>query len=204
MKTILVVDDDKILRDSLARGLRDSGFVVISAESAESASEIMSRVRANAIVLDRMMTGMDGLTWLKNLRANGDETPVIMLTAMSGSENTIDGLTARANDYLAKPFKMAELILRLNNIMQSAPPSLTLPKLPNGFQISNEAVYFNGKLLALSAEEGKFFRELIMPMGTIVNTVPMIAKRLRDKINVIQSGLDLITIRGYGYKLICV
>ena len=116
-KTVLVIDDDDILRNTLSKGLRQDGFNVVTAQSAENASEILSRISVDGIVLDRMMTGMDGLTFLKHLRNSGNKTPIIMLTAMTGADNTIDGLTHGANDYLAKPFQMRELVLRLNNIM---------------------------------------------------------------------------------------
>ena len=116
-KTILVVDDDTVLRNALAHGLRNEGFYVLAAESAENANEILAHISVDAIVLDRMMTGMDGLTFLQQLRTSGDTTPVIMLTAMSGADNAIAGLSNGANDYLAKPFQARELILRLNNII---------------------------------------------------------------------------------------
>ena len=103
--TVLVIDDDKMLRDALAVGLRQSEFEVITAESGEFANEILSRITVDAIVLDRMLGGVDGLSFLKNIRANGNNTPVIMLTAMSGPENAIDGLSGGANDYMAKPFQ---------------------------------------------------------------------------------------------------
>ena len=111
-KTILVIDDDDLLRNSLAKGLRSESFAVITAESAEIATEILTRISVDAIVLDRMMVGMDGLTFLKKMRASGNQTPIIMLTALSGSENAIAGLSGGADDYLAKPFHK-ELVLRL-------------------------------------------------------------------------------------------
>ena len=76
-KTILVIDDDKMLRNALAVGLRKNNFNVICAQSAESATEILHRVIVDAIVLDRMMDGQDGLSFLKDLRKQGDTTPVI-------------------------------------------------------------------------------------------------------------------------------
>ncbi|MDO4423760.1 MAG: response regulator, partial [Pseudomonadota bacterium] len=113
-KTVLIVDDDDILRNTLARGLRNDGFYILTANSAENATDVLNRISVDAIVLDRMMTGMDGLSFLKQLRASGNQTPTIMLTAMTGPENAIDGLSGGANDYLAKPFQIRELILRLN------------------------------------------------------------------------------------------
>ena len=204
--TILVIDDDNILRDTLTKGLRNEGFNTLSAESADSAEKILSRISVNAIILDRMMSGMDGLSFLQKLRNNGNQTPIIMLTAMTGAENTIAGLSYGANDYLAKPFQFRELILRLNNIIKHNPTSAPIP--PDGliftndefFTVSHEA---NEKtLLNLSGEEKKLLIQLISPIGNIASATPMVAKRLRMKLNLVSSNLDIITIRGQGYKLL--
>ena len=105
-KTILIIDDDDILRKTLAHGLRNENFYVLTANSAETGQEILDKMKVDAIVLDRMMTGQDGLSFLKKMRQNGNNTPVIMLTAMTGPENAIDGLSNGADDYLAKPFQL--------------------------------------------------------------------------------------------------
>jgi len=202
-KHILVVDDDKILRNSLAIGLRRADFKVITAQSAKEADEILSRVNVDAIVLDRMMDGMDGLSFLKKIRLSGNTTPVIMLTALSGAENAIDGLSGGANDYMAKPFQLQELVLRLNNITKNA------PKTNNSFGlIFADDEFFvkttdgQNKLLSLSAEEKKLLQNLTNPVGNIVSATPMVVKRLRNKINVVLSGIDIITVRGAGYKIV--
>ena len=130
-KTILIIDDDEALRGSLARGLRQNNFNVITADSAESGAAVLARVAPDAVVLDRMMGGADGLTSLLAWRAAGLDVPVIMLTAMSGTENTIAGLSGGADDYLAKPFQLRELVLRLNNVMSRRAPA-DMPKLPDG------------------------------------------------------------------------
>lgn len=158
-KTVLVVDDDKMLRDALACGLRKYDFDVIIAESAKDAGNILERISVNAIVLDRMMNGTDGLSFLKNIRAQGNNTPVIMLTAMSGPENAIDGLSNGANDYMSKPFKLQELILRLNNIIKNAPKSDKSGDFDGLIMVDNEFFVCdkdgNRKLLSLSNEEKK-------------------------------------------------
>ena len=203
-KTILIIDDDDILRNTLRRGLRSDGFNVLTASSAENGSEILSKISVDAIILDRMMTGMDGLTFLQKLRAHGNKTPVIMLTAMTGPENTIDGLSGGANDYLAKPFQMRELVLRLNNII----PHSTLPssQLPSGLTLVDNEFFITKNntttVLTLSGEEKRLLQNLTYPMGNIAPASPMVAKRLRSKLNVVLSDLDIITIRGQGYKLI--
>lgn len=203
-KTVLIIDDDDILRSALARGLRNEGFCAITAQSAEHADDVLKRISVDAIVLDRMMTGMDGLSFLQKIRKLGNLTPVIMLTAMTGAENTIDGLSSGANDYLAKPFQMRELILRLNNIIKNQPD--TQNKLPTGLTFANDEFFVSANgtsnLLALSGEEKKLLSALTTPVGNIAPAAPMVAKRLRAKLNIVLSDLDIITIRGRGYKLI--
>lgn len=207
-KTILIVDDDDVLRRTLARGLRANGLDVITAPCADSASDIISRVQVDAIILDRMMGGRDGLTFLQDIRAAGNTTPVIMLTAMTGAENAIDGLTGGADDYLAKPFQLQELILRLNNITKTREPATR--SMPSGLIFTDGEFFIhnptspNGRprALMLSGEEKRLLQQLTNPIGNIVPAAPMVAKRLRGKLNIVSSGMDIITVRGHGYKLI--
>ena len=205
-KTILIIDDDDILRKTLAHALRADGFNVLTAQSAEDGADVLSRIFVDAIILDRMMTGTDGLTFLQTLRKSGNQTPVIMLTAMGGAENTIDGLSSGANDYLAKPFQIRELILRLNNVLQRSPH--TQIQTPTGLLYTDNEFFISSpdatgpRILALSGEEKKLLQNLITPTGNIVPAAPMVAKRLRSKLNLVLSHLDIITIRGRGYKLV--
>jgi two-component system phosphate regulon response regulator OmpR len=203
-KTILVVDDDNVLNSAIARGLRAEGFNAISATSAEDAADIMARIRVDGIILDRMMTGVDGLTFLGDLRARGDMTPVLMLTAMTGAENSIAGLSVGANDYLGKPFQLRELVLRLNNILRNSESVSTMPRglifADNEFFIGDSPK--NARIFMLSGEEKKLLQMLTSPIGNIAPASPMVAKRLRAKLNGVLSDLDIITVRGHGYKLI--
>lgn len=204
-KTVLIIDDDDMLRRTLAHGLQNNDFNVITADSAEMGADVLGRVTVDAIVLDRMMTGTDGLTFLKNLRGTGDATPVIMLTAMTGPENAIDGLDAGADDYLAKPFQLRELILRLNNITRNRTATIDAP-MPDGLAFADDEFFVsdvdgNRRILGLSGEEKKLLTHLTRPMGNIAPASPMVAKRLRGKLNSVLSNLDIITIRGRGYKL---
>ena len=205
-KTVLIIDDDDLLKKSLKNGLHQYDFSVLTADSAEMGDQILGKINVDAIVLDRMMSGMDGLTFLKKLRNSGDLTPVIMLTALSGPENAIDGLSGGANDYLSKPFQLQELILRLNNIIKQAPA--VNQNTPNGLIFTDNEFFIKtptdatGRLFALSGEEKRLLVNLITPMGNIVSASPMVAKRLRTKINGVLSDIDIVTIRGRGYKLV--
>ena len=197
IKTVLIIDDDDMLRTTLAHGLRTSGFNAITANSAEQGTEILGRMVVDAIVLDRMMTGMDGLTFLKKIRADGK---------MTGPENAIDGLAGGANDYLAKPFQLRELVLRLNNIIHQN--ENTDVKMPDGLVFTDNEFFVTSEqggtphLLALSGEEKRLLQRLTMPLGNIAPASPMVAKRLRNKINGVLSNIDIITVRGRGYKII--
>ncbi|MBQ0013539.1 MAG: response regulator transcription factor [Proteobacteria bacterium] len=203
-KVILIIDDDKVLRETLARGLRNVGFSVICADSAENGSDVLSRVRVDVIILDRMMTGQDGLSFLNNLRKSGDNTPVIMLTAMGGAENAIDGLSGGADDYMAKPFQFQELVLRIQNIVRKSAGAGNVRVLPAGLTIVKDEFFTdNGSCrLDLSGEEKKLLNALVSPVGNIVAASPMVAKRLRTKLNVVLSNVDIVTVRGRGYKII--
>lgn len=206
-KSILIVDDDKILRNTLATGLRKAGFDAITAASAENAQEILNKVLVDAIVLDRMMEFTDGLTFLKQMREKGNLTPVIMLTALSGPENAIDGLSCGANDYMSKPFKLQELILRLNNVIRTNTAAKQEDQKSIGLILSDDEFFVldqnnQKKLLTLSNEEKKLLQNLTKPVGNIVSATPMVAKRLRNKIKGVLSDIDIITVRGMGYKII--
>lgn len=204
--TVLIIDDDAVLRNALSAGLQKEGFYTITAESAEQGKEILSRIRPDSIVLDRMMCGMDGLTFLKTIRSKGNQVPVIMLTAMAGAENAIDGLQGGANDYLAKPFQLQELVLRLKNIMKGNKP--TESNMPEGLFFTDNEFFIKEdstdalKVISLSGEEKKLLINLTSPVGNTVPASPMVAKRLRNKLNIVLSNIDIITIRGKGYKLI--
>lgn len=205
-KTLLIIDDDDTLRQTLARGLRSANFYVLTAPNAEMAKQILERISVDAIVLDRMMPDMDGLTFLKKLRAMGNNTPTIMLTAMGGAENAIDGLRGGANDYLDKPFQLQELILRIENMTRFTPEPE--PTRVDGILFTDNEFFVADKsgtprILQLSAEEKKLLRGLTTPIGNIVPASPMVAKRLREKINNVSLDMDIITIRGRGYKLVC-
>jgi len=206
-KSVLIIDDDDMLRNTLATGLRRSDFDTITAPSAEEATKILERIAVDAIVLDRMMGGTDGLSFLKNLRKKNDTTPVIMLTALSGAENAIDGLSCGANDYMSKPFKLQELILRLNNVIKNVPATTNEDSNSIGLIYNGEDFFVldksgQRKLLSLSKEEKKLLQNLTNPVGNTVSATPMVVKRLRNKINGVLSDINIVTVRGTGYKII--
>jgi two-component system phosphate regulon response regulator OmpR len=113
---ILVIDDDERLRQLLRRFLEESGFRVTDAGSAKDARSILDGIAFDLLVVDIMMPGETGLEFLSDIRKNND-VPALFLTAMSNTEDRIEGLEAGADDYMPKPFEPRELVLRIRRIL---------------------------------------------------------------------------------------
>jgi two-component system response regulator MprA len=118
---ILVVDDERAVRESLRRALELEGYQVELAEDGEQALERVAGVAApDAVILDVLMPGIDGLEVCRRLRAEANVVPVLMLTARAEVDSRVAGLDAGADDYLPKPFALAELLARLRALLRRA------------------------------------------------------------------------------------
>lgn len=117
---ILVVDDDRKLRDLLRRALEAAGFAVDTAEDGGRALAAISARAFDLVVLDVLMPGVDGLGVARRLRGRGDPTPILMLTARDGVPDRVTGLDAGADDYLVKPFALDELLARVRALLRRA------------------------------------------------------------------------------------
>ncbi len=115
---ILVVDDEPDLRDLLSTSLRYAGFEVMAAGSGNAALEAVASFRPSLVVLDVMMPDMDGFTVTRKLRARGDHMPVVFLTAKDQPDDAVAGLTVGGDDYVTKPFSLAELVARIQAILR--------------------------------------------------------------------------------------
>jgi two-component system, OmpR family, response regulator MprA len=115
---ILVVDDERAVREALGRALELGGFDVALAADGEEGLGLVEREGPDVVVLDLMMPGLDGLQACQILRARGDRTPVLMLTARTEVSSRVQGLDAGADDYLVKPFALEELLARLNALLR--------------------------------------------------------------------------------------
>jgi two-component system response regulator MprA len=115
---VLVVDDDPSVRDSLERSLRFEGYDVGTAADGREALQAIAAGRPDAVILDVMMPRMDGVEACRRLRASGDTTPVLLLTARDGVGDRVAGLDAGADDYLVKPFALEELLARLRALLR--------------------------------------------------------------------------------------
>ena len=120
---ILVVDDDQAVRESLRRALVLEGYDVELAEDGMAALRSLTQSAPDAIVLDLQMPDVDGLEVCRRLRTLGDTTPVLMLTARDAVGDRVEGLDAGADDYLVKPFDLAELFARLRALLRRKTPS---------------------------------------------------------------------------------
>ncbi|WP_041939006.1 MULTISPECIES: response regulator transcription factor [Frankia] len=117
---VLVVDDDAAVRESLERSLRFEGYEVTTAVDGADALDAVCRDQPDIVVLDVMMPRIDGLETCRQLRARGDDVPVLMLTARDGLADRVSGLDVGADDYLVKPFALEELFARLRALTRRA------------------------------------------------------------------------------------
>jgi len=115
---ILVVDDDRAVRESLRRSLAFNGYDVDLASDGEAALEAIAGRRPDAMILDLMMPRVDGLEVCRRLRGSGDELPILVLTARDAVSDRVAGLDAGADDYLPKPFALEELLARLRALLR--------------------------------------------------------------------------------------
>jgi DNA-binding response OmpR family regulator len=118
MKQILIAEDQTDIRDLLALNLRGAGYGVSETRDGPSALALQTEAGHDLLVLDLMMPGLDGLEVCKTLRSRGDHTPILMLTAKSTELDRVLGLELGADDYLTKPFSIAELLARVKALLR--------------------------------------------------------------------------------------
>jgi two-component system response regulator MprA len=120
---ILVVDDERAVRESLRRALELEGYEIeLAADGEEALYRLESNSQPDALVLDVLMPGLDGLEVCRRLRRSGNTLPVLMLTARAEVENRVEGLDAGADDYVTKPFALEELLARLRALLRRTSP----------------------------------------------------------------------------------
>lgn len=126
---ILFVEDDARTADYVSRGFTEAGHVADVLSDGRDALMHGMNERFDVMVIDRMLPGLDGLSLVKALRASGNTTPVLFLTAVGGVDDRVDGLEAGGDDYLVKPFAFSELLARLNALARRPPPTAEKTKL---------------------------------------------------------------------------
>ncbi|EXL04395.1 response regulator [Aquamicrobium defluvii] len=217
---LLVVDDDTRIRNLLRQFLTENGFRVTVAGTAAEARRKLAGLDFDLLVLDVMMPGENGVELTKSLRAERD-VPILMLTALSETDNRITGLEAGADDYLPKPFDPRELILRVNNILRRGGPA-SPPKVeqlvfgPYTFQIARRELKRGSEILKLTDREQEILAIFAERAGETIprhelvgedsevgeRTIDVQINRLRRKIERDPSNpVWLQTVRGIGYRL---
>ena len=214
---ILYVEDEKILADAVIHLLKKANIDVDWASDGEKALDMAIEPFYDCIVLDIMLPKISGLEVLEIIRKKGIKTPVIMLSALSEVEDKIRGLDGGADDYLAKPFKTAELIARIRALTRR-PPNLTDQILTFG-DIKFDPLNRMLNTLPLTEKESSILELLIKQKGKTVkkeyilaniwggsaisddNYVEVYISYLRRKLNKLQLKTEIKTIRNLGYKL---
>lgn len=220
---ILVVDDEDVLREMLGDALRLSGFEVLEAADGSKALTVLQSGKVDLIISDVNMPGMDGYEMLSHLRAQGDETPAIMLTARRERADVTKGLKLGADDYVTKPFGLEELILRVNAVLRrTMGAASTSSKLVCGpVEIIDDLhqVLVDGVEVELSPTEYHLLTVLIENKGKVIsrsklllevwdinfdtgtNVVDTYISYLRRKVHT-DSYQGIKTVRGIGFQMI--
>lgn len=194
---VIIVDDDPELRALLRRFLTEHGFDTRAVDGGASLDREVSRNPADAIVLDLMMPGEDGLAICRRLRAAGDLTPIVMLTARGDPIDRIVGLETGADDYLPKPFEPRELVARLSAVLRrsrmvidaSTDDIATIGALV--INLSTRTVRRDGKALKLSSREFALLAALLRSRGRPLSRAQLIERALGRDAEVTDRAVDV-------------
>ncbi|MEZ0068816.1 two-component system response regulator PrrA [Streptacidiphilus sp. MAP12-20] len=168
---VLVVDDDAAIRRSLERGLRLSGFTVLLAADGAAALDLVATAAPDVLVLDVSMPGLSGTEVCRRIRADGDETPVLMLSALDELADRVAGLQAGADDYLIKPFALEELVLRLHALLRrrtAPPPTEVLQAGPLVVNPSTRQAFRDSTELRLTRREFALLEQFVRNPGLVL------------------------------------
>jgi len=218
---VLVVEDEPRTASLLGQGLRESGFVVNVCRDGDSALALLRSERHDIVVLDVMLPKRDGWSVISNLRDDGDETPVIMLTALDAIENRVLGLSLGADDYLVKPFAFSELVARIRSLLRRASAVRETAAVYKDLWLDPEThqARRGGTRLDLTAKEFQLLQTLLRRQGTVLtrmqlaemvwesdidhdsNVIEVSIRRLRGKVDDPFEEKLIHTVRGRGYVL---
>ena len=220
---ILLIEDDADTTAFLRQGLKEAGHTVDHAPDGREGLFLATTEPYDALVVDRMLPGLDGLTLLRTLRGAGNRVPTIVLTALGDVDHRIEGLRAGADDYLAKPFAFAELSARLDNIVrrsEGANPTDTRLKVGDlELDLLSRQAQRGARRIDLLPREYRLLECLMRQAGRVVtrtmlleqvwdyhfdpqtNVIDVHISRLRQKIDHGEPAPLLHTVRGAGYRL---
>jgi two-component system OmpR family response regulator len=219
---LLVVEDDAEAAAYLAKGLRESGYVVDHADNGMDGLYMATNETYDAIVLDRMLPRLDGLAVVETLRKAGKQTPVLILSALGEVDARVQGLRAGGDDYLAKPYAFSELLARLEALLRRGEGPTQQTRLQVGdleLDLLGRHVTRAGKAITLQPREFRLLEYLMRHAGQVVtrtmllenvwdyhfdpqtNVIDVHVSRLRQKIDKDFDSPLIHTIRGAGYCL---
>ena len=222
---ILVIEDDRATADYLVKGLKEAGHVVDHADNGRDGLFMAASEPYDGLIVDRMLPGRDGLSLLEVLRATGNDTPALVLSALGSVDDRVKGLRAGADDYLTKPFAFAELLARLEVMQRRArgggsAPVTRLQIADLEMDLLARSVKRAGKLVDLLPREFQLLEYLIRNAGNVVtrtmllenvwdyhfdpqtNVIDVHIARLRQKIERDPSNAEILVTENGGYKII--
>jgi two-component system, OmpR family, response regulator len=215
---ILIAEDDRIIADGLCRSLRQNGFAVDCAGNGTDADTALVTNHYDLLILDLGLPKLSGLEVLRRMRGRGNKTPVLILTALDGTNDRVKGLDLGADDYMGKPFDLAELEARVRALTRRS--TGTSPVMQYGaltYDQVGRVAEVNGQSLDLSARELGLLEILLTRIGRLVskdqlvdqlcgwgeevshNAIEVYIHRLRKKLE--PAGVRIATVRGLGYCL---
>jgi two-component system OmpR family response regulator len=220
---ILIVEDDVTVAQYINKGLKESGHSPDVANDGKQGLLLAMSNKYDVIVLDRMLPHIDGLTLISTIRASGDKTPAVILSAKNKVEDKVKGLRSGADDYMTKPFAFEELLARIEIVASrqtAIPPTITEIVLGElKLDLINRRVTRNNTVIDLQSKEFKLLEFLLKNKGNIVTRTMLLEKvweynfdpqtnvidvhisRLRNKIDKGFSYPIIETIRGAGYLI---
>ena len=219
---VLLVEDDKSVAKYICEGLQSAGVSVLLAEDGDEGLQQARQGQFDVMVFDRMLPGIDGLTLVRRLREEGDQTPILILSALGEVDDRVGGLQAGADDYLGKPFAFAELEARIEVLARrgadnAAPTELWVGNLC--MDLLSQRVTRGSTTIRLQPREYKLLEFLMRNAGRVVtramllehvwgyhfdpqtNVIDVHISRLRQKIDRDYDLALLETVRGAGYRL---
>ena len=217
---VLIIEDDPVLADALARSLRQARYQVEWVNQGHQADELLIAKRYELVILDLSLPGIDGLEILRRLRQRGSLVPVLILTARDKVEDRVQGLDLGADDYLTKPYELSEMEARVRALLRRG-LSVAQPMLQIGaltLDVTGHRAALDGMPLELSAREISVLELLMTRAGRVVskeqiseqlsdlgeeissNAIEVYVHRLRKKIEA--GNVNIRTMRGLGYLMV--
>ena len=219
---LLVIEDDMEVQSYISKGMKEAGHVADTADNGKDGLFLATTEEYDALIVDRMLPELDGLTLIKTIRGAGNKTPVIILSALGEVDDRVKGLRSGGDDYLTKPFAFAELLARIeilgrrnNNTQQNDNTKLTAGDLE--LDLLSRKVIRDGKTIDLQSREFQLLEYMLQNKGQVItrtmllehvwdyhfdpqtNVIDVHISRLRGKVDKGFEKQIIRTVRGAGY-----